>query len=136
MNYNFQIFKNKKLIITDYKGVIHLEDIKRNMTKMSQHPNYSPNYSVINDFSNCKLELDHDDVAEYLEFIENDLQIIASRKVALIANEVNEVVLSMLFSSLSYEYHIVSKTFRYFENALFWLGVADNELVAKCRNFD
>ncbi|MCL3781399.1 hypothetical protein EMN47_13495 [Prolixibacteraceae bacterium JC049] len=119
----YRIFKEWKLIITYYAEEICIEDIKVLMGQLSKEPDYCPNYPVINDFRNCNLHITPDELKEYIQFLDKDLQIINKRRIGFLTERPNEVVVTHLFSDYIFSTSLHGRVFSTTNSLLKWLSI-------------
>ncbi|MCF8379918.1 MAG: hypothetical protein K9H49_10100 [Bacteroidales bacterium] len=92
------------------------------MTSLSSESEYSSKYDVINDFRDCNLQIEIDEIQEYIDFLKNDLQILERKKIVFLTSKPNEVVLTHLFSDYVSNLWINGQIFTTSKAALTWLS--------------
>lgn len=107
----YQIHKECNLIMSWYCGSLTISNIKNLMLRLSKELYFSKNYDIVHDFRNCNLEIDGDELPEYIDFLDKELNIIAKRRVAFLTNKPNQVVLATLFNVLLIETPLVTRVF-------------------------
>ena len=68
--YIYKIYSELNLIVVYYLGDIILSDIKSMMNELTNEPDYSPYYDSINDFRDCNILINEDDVDDSLATID------------------------------------------------------------------
>ena len=122
---DYRIFSSYRLIYLNYSGETNLEDLKLGIKKMSADPEYSPNFNLITDISNCTLHVQSPEVNNFFNYMKYDLRNIGDRKSAFISNSANEYVLSMILSIYFKQTPIKPEIFSNIEDALIFT-IEDN----------
>lgn len=121
----YKILPNHNLIIEYYSGDIDFVSFMNFKKKLILEPLFTPNLNILIHFKNATFKMTDEEINKYIHFSETDIKVIGKRKIALITETPNQVVVSTLFKMIQ---RIKSKSVEIFstkEAALRWLNIKD-----------
>ena len=119
----YKILSNHNLIIEYYSGDIDFVSFMNFKKKLISEPLFTPNLNVLIHFKNATFKMTDEEINKYIHFSETDIKVIGKRKIALITETPNQVVVTTLFKMIQ---RIKSKSVEIFstkESALRWLNI-------------
>lgn len=129
----YRIFPESRLITEFYSGEILVKDfIEKNKTVVSQN-DYDPKYFVIMDFRDAHLNVNEDEMQQFIEYLKMNSKLNADRKIACLTQTPSVVATSTIYSILVNNNNLVFtyKVFSTFEAILRWfynINISVNEL--------
>ncbi len=117
-NFGYKILSEYRFILLGWYGPVQLEDLKKGMNKLTADQEFSADFNILTDISDCTLEIHPEEIPGYTKFLIHELRIGASRKAAILTSTPNEVVLSMLYSGEMREAKIDVEVFSTVQAAL------------------
>ena len=88
------------IIFVTYLGDINLDDIKEIELKLDSDPDFSKSYDRIYDFRHCNLNINVDDIPDYIDFEKNEIKTDSVRKEIYLTSSPNDVVITTIYSIL------------------------------------
>jgi len=130
----YSVFPDLKVVIEYFDDVITLSDIIEHKKNIVIDKQYNLNYNSIIDFRNAQLLLNEDDLNDYINFVITKSKINGKRKVALLTDTPNHVVVLTMFDMLSKSLPMKYNIFSTMEASLEWVGVSVCyiDLIDKC----
>lgn len=129
---DFRIFPDLRIILEYYSGKTNLINLIENKKRLTQDSRYNPDYNIISDFRKAVLDLNEDDIIEFIEFLRlNKMIPDFHRESILMPNDPHQLI----FLSL-YVFHLkdLSKRVNFcstVKGALEWFGILDDELLLR-----
>ena len=96
----YQIIKNSNLIVHYLSGDVTASLIIEQMKRISLEQDYSIYYDVITDLRDSNVKTEIQEIGGFVDFVTNDLKIVAKRKVIYLTSKPYEVVLTTLLSDV------------------------------------
>ena len=94
---SYKVIKNLNINVHYFSGKTTLTDIKAQMRKICEEPDYSKFHNTITDLRDANFEGKVNEVYEFVDFISNEMNVLARKKVVYITNNPKEVALTTLF---------------------------------------
>ncbi|HON53347.1 MAG TPA: hypothetical protein P5243_06905 [Bacteroidales bacterium] len=123
----YQIFPDKKLIVEYYSGEIYKNTIQYFKKEISKNVAYNMHYNIIHDFRDATLVANIEEVRSFIDYIKQNTNTYAQKKIAFITNNPNQVSITYLFSTLKKETLLIAETFSTVEGAIMWVGLQPTE---------
>ncbi|WP_430815922.1 hypothetical protein [Carboxylicivirga sp. RSCT41] len=124
----YRILPKFELIIEFYKGVIKLGDILNLKDDELVNIDYSARYNYIADFRLADLEIDINDVNEYVRFAENNQLVGHKKRVAFLTHTPKQAAFLTLYHHLSSSLPIETNVFTQLESAIDWVQLPISNL--------
>lgn len=119
---DYKVFLDRKFILEFHDGAGTMEDVMAFKLKEAEDVNYSPNYDLLIDVRDTKINAVTDEIKDYIEFIKLHKGISGNRKLAILTNTPRHVVFFTLLSMFKTQLAQNLKIFSTIEAAILWLG--------------
>ena len=96
---NFKILSSEKLIIEYYYGEVTKDVIIDMRINIINDKDYNSSFNSIMDFRDSVMNINHDDIMEIIDFIQNNIVLDSNRKIALLTHTPMHVVMTTLFTN-------------------------------------
>jgi hypothetical protein len=123
----YKIISELQLAVEYYEGQISLNDVIAFELSEMKNSEYSPMLNFIADFRNAELTASESDVKEFVDFLKKTEGIIDNRKVALVTDTPNQVVLKTLYALYTSDTPVKIKVFSTLDAAMKWLEVKEKD---------
>jgi len=120
----YEILKGLKLRIELFSGKIFYHDLINLINSEFQDKDYDPALNTLVVLSNAKFSLSHQEIDQFVCDYKNNNNYIGYRKVAILTNTPNQVVISTLYDNAINNLPMSQKIVSTMEAALHWLGIS------------
>jgi len=120
---SYTILEKENLIIEYFSGILTIESLIKFKQKLIRDSKFSVDYSYYVHFKNVTFDIDVQEISKYITFSSKHLNPKSNRKVAIITNTPNQVVLTTLFKLQSKHALQKIEIFSTAQSALNWLGL-------------
>ena len=130
--HNYKILEDLKLIIQHSKGNIKVDDYIKLKNQIVKDKSFDPNFDKIIDLREANLDsLSNNDLNKIAKWVNSNIVQQGSMMRAIITNNPNQVVKSMLFHMHEQIPEDTYKTFSSIQGAIEWLSLdgTSNELI-------
>lgn len=128
---NHKILTLEKLIIEYYYGEVTKDVIIDMKINIVNNKDYNPDFNSILDFRDSVMNVNHDDIMEIVNFIQDNIELNSNRKIALLTHTPMHVI-TTLFTEFGSNLPMHYKIFSTLRNAVSWTNDIDNfELITK-----
>lgn len=117
------ILGERNVVIEFHEGHIIAEHLIEYKKKQASHKEYSASLNFLVDLRFAKFTGRADKVRKYVDFLANHRNVVGARKVALVADSPDPVVMGTLYQNMQSSLPQDLKIFASIENALRWLDL-------------
>jgi hypothetical protein len=121
----YKIIPELKVAVEYYEGQISLNDIIEFELSEMENSEYRPTLNFVADFRNAELIAAESDVKKFVDFLKKTEGIIDQRKVALVTDTPNQVVLTTLYALYTSDMPVKNKVFSTLDAAMKWLEIKE-----------
>jgi hypothetical protein len=122
---NYKIIPELQVAVEYYEGQLSLNDIIEFELREMENSEYSPKLNFIADFRNAELIASEGDVKKFIDFLKKTKGIVDQRKVALVTETPNQVVLTTLYALYTSDMPVKNKVFSTLDAAMKWLEIKE-----------
>jgi hypothetical protein len=119
----YKILPNHSLIIEYHTGEMLAGNYIDFKQKLLKAPLFNPNLKYFVHFKNVKFDITQLNIDKFIGFIENNVQTIGKRKIAIITNTPNQVVTSTKYKLAQDKKRESIEIFTTHQSALKWLNI-------------
>lgn len=117
----FLVLPEKKLIIEYHQGLIIIDALIEYKKQQAAHPDFSPNYDILVDLTKTVFSRKPKNIEKYIDYLSKHTEIAGLRKVALLADGPDSVVIATLYQQMHGKLKQEPRIFSTLEIALDWL---------------
>ncbi len=119
----FRIFPEKELIIEYLEGLINITEMIEFTENLKSADLYSNKYNILADIRELNFKPDLKSTIKYVDYLKHIDEIAGTKKLAVLTNSPQTVVLATIFMEFSKELPIIINIFSTFEAAVEWLDI-------------
>ncbi len=120
----YHIIPEKELIIEFYGGGPTISEMFEFVGVIKSDKAYNNRFNVLADISEITLTPNMKSIINYIDFLKQTDEVVNTKKMALITNSPQTVVIGTMFMEFSKELPLIINVFSTFETAVHWLDIS------------
>lgn len=122
-NANYSVYPEEKLVLEYQGGVVNGQDLINYKKRMADDSSFSSSFNVLVDIRDSIYKEKLSGVANYVSFLKTRPDIAGNRKVAVLTNRTNQVVIAFMYQNMQQDLKQIVEVFSTLEAIKNWLNI-------------